>query len=79
MVNLGSLLCFRFWKITFSIPIFCPLYFYKQNKTFKFPNFFLGQGRVQAQSYSILGRRNPLPVLVPLGADRSFIIGTEMV
>lgn len=70
---------FKFFKkIKYSV-LFPPHPPEKKNKTFKFLNFFLGRGAVQTQRYSILGMKKQPPPLAPFRADRSFIIGTEMV
>lgn len=80
MVNLCSLLSsLRFFKIRFPI-LFSRVLLWKE-KNIKFLNFFLGQGTVANSKlqYSWEEEATPLPPLAPLGADRSFIIGTEMV
>lgn len=69
---------FTVFKIRFPI-LFSVLLW--NEKILSFLTFSWDKERLQSQSYSILGRKKqpPLPPLAPLGADRSFIIGTEIV
>lgn len=69
-----------FEKSTFSILFSVLSTFKSQTKHLSFLTFSWDKEECKLKTTVFLGgRSNPLPPLVPLGADRSFIIGTEMV